>query len=110
MNLGLIAHIADGVNGHTGLGIDLSDVIHQSSILLLVDNRDDFLMNHVVVCADRVIQAGTAVQFIKNILDDVIDLWRNNAYPALDINAKDKNFITFFMVIPLKIRYAKYYT
>ena len=72
MLLRLIPHIADRVHGDERFGINLSDIVHQCFVLLLVNNRNDFLMYYVVIRTDGLIQTCTAVQLMQDVVNNII--------------------------------------
>ena len=68
----------------------MPDIIHQFPIFLFIHNGDDLFANLVVVCANTLVNSGTAAQIMKNESKNLIEFGGNDAYPAFDIHAKNK--------------------
>ena len=69
----LITNLIDGINGNEGFGVHFADIIHKLLILLLIDNGNDLFVHHILVGTNGLIQRGTAVNLVKNIMNDIID-------------------------------------
>ena len=88
--LRLIPHIADGVDGDKGFGIHLTDVVHQLLVLVFVNDGDHLHFRRLVVSTDDLIQRCTAVQRVQNIINDIIQIFGNDANSALDIDTENE--------------------
>ena len=82
----LVTHIADGIDSDESFGIYLADAIHQLFVFVLVYDGDHFHLGLLVICADDLVQRSTTVQCVQNIINDVIQVFGNDANSALDVD------------------------
>ena len=87
---GLVTHVADGIDRYKGLGIYLADVVHQLLVLVFVYDGDHFHFRLLVVSTDDLVQRSTGVQGVQNIINDVVQILRDHADAALDVDTKDE--------------------
>ena len=86
----LIPHIADGIDGDKDFGIYLADVVRQLLVLVLVNDGDHLHLGRLTISTDDLIQRCSAVESVQNIINDVIQVFGNDANSALDVYAKDE--------------------
>ena len=68
----------------------LFDVVHQTAILGFVYDGDDLLADLVIICTDTLINGGTAVKVIEDILEHLIMPVGQDADTALNIQTENK--------------------
>ena len=69
----LITDLIDRIHGNKRFGVHFADIVHQLLILLLIDNGNDLFAHHILVGTNGLIQRGTAVNLVKDIVHDIID-------------------------------------
>ena len=89
-NLGLIADLVDGVDRQECLGIIFADIVHQKAVLVLVNDGDHLHLGRLIISTDDLIQCCTAMQSVQNIINDVIQVFGNDANSALDIDTENE--------------------